>query len=84
MVQDKVLKVKKQSKELECPICHTAMKTNHDFQVAKCEECGYELCWKDPVALTWSVLRLAEEIGVRKHRWRRNCLPSHILLQLPF
>jgi len=74
-------KVKKQCKEFECPVCGYAMKVNLDFQVAKCFQCGYTLCWSDPVRLAYSLMRLAEEIGVRHHRWKRKNLPSRILSQ---
>lgn len=72
-------KVEKSCKEFECPVCGYAMKVNFSFQVAKCFNCGYEFCWTDPVTRICSMLRLAEEIGIRKHGWKRKDVPSQRL-----
>jgi uncharacterized CHY-type Zn-finger protein len=51
---------------LRCPVCSQPMKVNLDFQVAKCFQCQYQLCWGDPVRMAMSIANLAEILARKR------------------
>lgn len=53
-------------KQMHCPVCYKPMKVSFDFQVAKCLQCGFELCWQDPMRMAMSILNLTRILAKRR------------------
>jgi len=53
-------------KSMHCPVCFDVMKTNMEFQLAKCNRCGFEFCWQDPMKMAMSILNLTRLLAKKR------------------
>lgn len=53
---------------MDCPICHSEMKVNVDFQMAKCQSnpCGFVTNWSSIEHIVSTTLRIAQAVMRRR------------------
>lgn len=56
--------------KMECPICHSDMKVNMSFQMAKCQSnlCGFVINWSSIEQRIYTTLRIAQAVMNRRRQ----------------
>lgn len=56
--------------KMECPICHSEMKVNMGFQMAKCQNnpCGFVINWSTIEQRICTTLRIAQAVMGRRRQ----------------
>lgn len=56
--------------QMACPICHSEMKVNIDFQMAKCQNnpCGFVVNWSSMEQMLATTLRIGQAVMGRRRQ----------------